>query len=96
MQTQTFNFLQQLCEGHNLDSQIVLREQPGHIVSVNLIGSAAHVISLLCDTSSALTRCSEVEIFLLIAAFDLLLESTLGPCEGNQVPAFDFSISFFF
>ena len=41
---QTFNVLQQLCEGHNSINQDLLREQPTHSGDINLI-------ALVCGTS---------------------------------------------
>lgn len=43
---QTFAALQQLCEGHALGSQNLIREQPGKAASVNLLNDVAELVRL--------------------------------------------------
>jgi hypothetical protein len=81
---QTFNMLQQLCEGHNLQVQNVLREQPGHTASVDLITASANILFTLCDTSRALLMFEEADAQLVIACLLFLTEALQGPCPKNQ------------
>jgi hypothetical protein len=81
---QTFNMLQQLCEGHNLKVQNTLREQAGHTASVDLIGGSAQILTTLCDSSRALTMMEDPDIELLGALLNFLTDSIQCPCPKNQ------------
>jgi hypothetical protein len=81
---QTFEMLQQLCEGHNLSVQDVLREQPGHTASVDLITASANILMTLCDTSRSLMMMEEADVQLVISLLLFLTEAVQGPCPKNQ------------
>jgi hypothetical protein len=72
-------FLQLMCEGHYLQNQDIMREQPNNRVSYNLLDDFVAYLSTLsrlpCQTST--------EVGIRLAA--TILEVIQGPCEGNQI-----------
>jgi hypothetical protein len=81
---QTFDALSELCEGHNIEMQDVLRYQEYHTTEVNLIALAAHMFVIQCETNACLKRMEEAEFNLVISNLDFLTECVQGPCSGNQ------------
>ena len=81
---QTFLIMQMLCEGHNLDGQDIIRTQPEHSGSVNIVEAATEVLMLLCDSAAALRKMEEAEVKLVCFNLDVLIEALQGPCPGNQ------------
>jgi hypothetical protein len=82
---QTFELLQQLCEGHNLVVQDLLREQPSHSGNINLIVLVIDTLVCQCDSSSALKKMEQCEIDMVNSTLDVLIEVVQGPCLGNQL-----------
>lgn len=64
--------------------QNVLREQPTHTASVDLMSSAANILITMCDTSRALLMVEEADVHLIIHCLDFLTEALQGPCPKNQ------------
>jgi hypothetical protein len=81
---QTFLCLQQLCEGHNLASQNLIRTQDEHSSSVNLLLDSALLLIQQCETSQMLKLMEDAEVETLCYTIDLLVEAVQGPCPGNQ------------
>jgi hypothetical protein len=81
---QTFGVLQQLCEGHNLVTQDVLRSQPMHAKDVNLVSKTMDMLSLQAGSDYEMTQMETVELELMISSLDFLIELVQGPCKGNQ------------
>ena len=81
---QTARFLQLCCEGHHHRWQDLLREQPMYRASVNLVGVVSDIMSMLCESSLALSRFSELELDVVSQLMCLLTEVMQGPCAGNQ------------
>jgi hypothetical protein len=81
---QTFDALSELCEGHNRLMQDLLRDQPDHAATVNLVHLGAAMFVMLCETNAALRRMEEAEFGLVVSALNFLIESVQGPCPGNR------------
>ena len=45
---QTFNVIQQMCEGHNATNQDLLREQPTHSGDINIIAMVCDMLVVQC------------------------------------------------
>jgi hypothetical protein len=83
---QTFEVLQQLCEGHNiyLALQDLLRTQPEHRKDINLVNEVLKMFTMLVTSSLDLVLMGTLEVELLNSTMDLLTEVLQGPCKGNQ------------
>ena len=75
---QTFDALSELCEGHNIEMQDVLRYQEYHTTEVNLVALAAHMFVIQCETNACLKRMEEAEFNLVISNLDFLTECVQG------------------
>jgi hypothetical protein len=82
--SQTFELLQQLTEGHNLVLQDLIRDQHMHQSSINLAKMILDMFTMQVETSQMLRRMEEVEVDLMIANLDCIIEYLQGPCKGNQ------------
>eukprot|EP00615_Pteridomonas_danica_P005853 CAMPEP_0114339576 /NCGR_PEP_ID=MMETSP0101-20121206/7817_1 /TAXON_ID=38822 ORGANISM="Pteridomonas danica, Strain PT" /NCGR_SAMPLE_ID=MMETSP0101 /ASSEMBLY_ACC=CAM_ASM_000211 /LENGTH=2941 /DNA_ID=CAMNT_0001472581 /DNA_START=113 /DNA_END=8938 /DNA_ORIENTATION=+ len=82
--SQTFEILQQLCEGHNLSLQDLIREQTMHQSSINLAKMILEMFTMQVETSQMLRRMEEVEVDLMVSNLDCIIEYLQGPCKGNQ------------
>jgi hypothetical protein len=80
---QTFEIMKMLCEGHNEETQNILRAQPAS-TDINTVATAANLVSLLCDTSNSLRAMEDAEVELVVSGLDCLIELVQGPCVGNQ------------
>ena len=80
---QTFSTMKMLCEGHNNETQNILRTQPAS-TEINTVATAANLVGLLCNTSHSLRVMEEAEVELLVSGLDCLVELVQGPCVGNQ------------
>lgn len=71
-------FMQLMCEGHYCPNQDIMREQPGKLVSINLLDDMVSYLVCLgripCRTSTTAA----------LAVGATILEVIQGPCEGNQ------------
>jgi hypothetical protein len=81
---QTFLLLQEMCEGHYFPNQEILRIQPTHSASINLVETASKLFMSQCETSSMLLEMEEAEVELIITSLELLTEMVQGPCKENQ------------
>ena len=80
-------FLQQLCEGHYLETQEFLREQTGTRKSFDLVtASVGFLSSILGGPQRFATNLidSDRNWKYLEQAFDTIIEFCQGPCRGNQ------------
>merc|ERR1712166_772766 len=79
--TIVFRFMQLMCEGHNLECQKLMQEQPGN-VSYDLIDRTLSIVRLLtCDMPSDL---DEDRFEAAVQGLDTLIELIQGPCETAQ------------
>jgi len=81
---QTVFMLQQMCEGHNLQSQSLLRTQPMHATKVNLIELACHFFVAQVEVARHLAQMEDLEVDLVDGTLDFLIEACQGPCHANQ------------
>jgi len=81
---QTLFMLCQMCEGHNLVSQNLLRSQPLHATKVNLVDAVCHVLVAQTDTAEMLVNMEQTEIRLVIGSLEFAIEMLQGPCHANQ------------
>jgi len=78
-------FMQQLCEGHNLESQNLLRDQSEvKRFTHSLIAGAVNLLCLLAPSADVFKKLDEVHSLLLVNVMDFLVDAVQGPCEGNQ------------
>jgi hypothetical protein len=59
---QTFQMVQQLCEGHNGLLQNILREQPMHQSEINLLQEVLKMFALQADTLDQLQKMEDAEV----------------------------------
>ena len=71
-----FTFMQRLCEGHALEMQHLVREQPENQASTNLIEMTISFISVCCLSSLDVRLLDDSIICILCAALDFLVEAT--------------------
>ncbi|GMH85943.1 hypothetical protein TL16_g10388 [Triparma laevis f. inornata] len=86
---QMFNFLSQLCEGHNIDTQNILREQSYALKTCNLFEESVDFVVLQGKNMAQVRGMDCFEAELLESTLGFLVESMQGPCTGNQ----DFLVS---
>lgn len=71
-------FMQLMCEGHYIDNQDIMREQPNNNISINLLDDLASYLVCLghipCATSTTAA----------LSVFATCLEVIQGPCAQNQ------------
>ena len=82
--TQTYQMLKEFCEGHNLACQNMLRDQPMHQGTVNVVQIAVDLMVFLADDVAALKMMEDLEVELVYNALECLIEMVQGPCSGNQ------------
>ena len=90
------SLLQQLCEGHRRQWQDLLREQPGQVVTVNVVGAVAQLLGRLavgvgpvwyvvCYWDAWYPDVTIVRVVHCVSQlFATLTETMQGPCPGNQ------------
>ena len=76
--------LRQMCEGHNLQLQNLLREQPGSLQNFNIIVEVANVLAATTGSKDDLRGIQTQHAKTLQACLDFLVESMQGPCAENQ------------
>ena len=81
----TMAFLQSLCEGHFLQMQNLLREQPTHQANANIVKSTVELFIFICADSTSVQRLSSLEADLVEAIMLFLIEVMQGPCPENQL-----------
>ncbi|GMI00699.1 hypothetical protein TrST_g8820 [Triparma strigata] len=81
---QIFNFMAQLCEGHNLETQNILREQPYALKTCNLFEESLDFVVLQGKNMAEVRQMNSFEAELLESTLGFLVESMQGPCGGNQ------------
>jgi hypothetical protein len=71
-------------EGHFLPFQNLLRVQPRAKQSVNLVLTAAEVVSTMCSSLENLRKMKRSEVGTLEVLLEFLVETMQGPCPLNQ------------
>jgi hypothetical protein len=78
-------FMTQACEGHNLQFQDWMREQPMYASSTNLVRTIVELFCLLCDSEMNVMHAGSFERAMLGQLLAFLVECMQGPCVGNQM-----------
>jgi hypothetical protein len=81
---QTFQVMQQMCEGHFLVNQDLLREQPTHSGDINLVLMVCNMLVVQISSVKLVVRMQKEALDLLGATLDCLTEVLQGPCSLNQ------------
>ena len=79
--------LQELCEGHNLLMQDLLRDQvttAHYNVSYNLIEEAVALLQVLCKKEQRIAALNLTEALQVLSVLELFIEVMQGPCLQNQ------------
>jgi hypothetical protein len=77
--------LQQICEGHNIETQDFLREQPHADTAVNVVEAAGTLFcNLAGDQLNIKYGLGLEEIRVLVHLLDFMIEAVQGPCLANQ------------
>ena len=79
-----FAFLSQLCEGHNLRAQDILREQPNASKTCNIFEESLDFVLMLGKNMVDVKKMGDFECELLESTMGFLVEVVQGPCRGNQ------------
>jgi hypothetical protein len=78
--------LQLSCEGHYIDNQEVLREQPKNEHTVNLLDDMVLHFQELCNLTLSTPAPAPAGLLTTTKKFaSLILEVIQGPCKGNQI-----------
>lgn len=79
-------FMQQLCEGHNLDSQNCLRDQSSlnKRNSYNLVEAAVELLHGFAPRRDVFRRITENHCQILMKLLSCIVEMLQGPCSENQ------------
>jgi len=84
---QTCEFCQLLCEGHMREMQDLLREQP-HAANINLVQEGINLLVLQVSGEQGGTlrvgRMYDLELKVVVATIDFIIETMQGPCPENQ------------
>jgi hypothetical protein len=80
----TLKFLTQLCEGHSLSIQNLLREQPGSAKTFNLVEEALELVSVQGKSLPVVRQMDDFEGGLTLCSLEFFVEILQGPCEMNQ------------
>jgi len=82
----TMLLIQEFCEGHNIMTQEVIRQQESsHNISINILDQLVNIFQSQCEISQMLIEMDEFEIEILISTMEVLIESIQGPCPLNQL-----------
>jgi hypothetical protein len=77
-------FLAELCEGHNLQAQDMLRIQPNNLKTFNIVEESLDIISMQGKSLPMVRSMDDFEAGLLRDSMAFLVEVIQGPCTGNQ------------
>lgn len=77
-------FLTQLCEGHNLDSKNLLREQEKSVQSFNIVEDVCDLLGLQANSLQVAREFDDTQAEITIASLEFLVEVCQGPCAVNQ------------
>ena len=78
-------FAKEFCEGHNRNSQDVLRDQKFNRRTYNIIGAINDLLEALAPRRDIYQKIGMMPYTLLCSSLDALVESIQGPCPENQV-----------
>jgi hypothetical protein len=79
-------FCKWFVEGHKMEAQEMMREQPFNHKSFNLIDDMLNVLTSVVEDEESLQHdVTKVELHLCIGILEFLVEVTQGPCAPNQL-----------
>jgi len=78
------HMLSELCEGHNLEMQNLMREQSNNLKTFNLVEENVELLATQAKSLAVVRHFNQLEAEVTLAGLQYLTEIIQGPCKENQ------------
>ena len=80
----TQKLMTELCEGHNLSMQNLIREQTHNLKTFNLLEENTELLSVQAKNLTVVRQFNELEAEVTLSTLEFMVEVVQGPCKENQ------------